>query len=318
MNRRLLFVCDPLAEFKVYKDTTFAMMRECQKRGIEVHVAQLTELRAHVEGSACRLLAFAHQIRIDDPQAVQWWIEERALWRAATDFDAIVMRKDPPFDQHYLVATQLLDVAQQEGVRVINSPTALRNHGEKMAALEFPEFTPETLVTNDLGSLKEFAARLGKIVIKPLDAMGGIGVFVLEAHDPNLPSALEVLTEHGRRSIVAQRYLPEIAQGDKRILVINGTPVPWALARIPAKGQSRGNLAAGGTGVVQPLSARDHEIAAHVGATLAPRGLLLMGLDVIGDCLTEINVTSPTGFQEIAEQSGFDVASAFIDAIFQP
>ena len=318
MNRRLLFVCDPLAGFKTYKDTTFAMMRECQKRGIEVHTAQLTELRAHVEDSACRLLAFAHQIRIDSPPAVQWWIEERALWRAATDFDAIVMRKDPPFDQHYLVATQLLDVAQREGVRVINSPTALRNHGEKMAALEFPEFTPETLVTSDLGSLKEFAARLGKIVIKPLDAMGGIGVFVLEAHDPNLPSALEVLTEHGRRSIVAQRYLPEIAQGDKRILVINGTPVPWALARIPAKGQSRGNLAAGGTGVVQPLSARDREIAARVGATLAPRGLLLMGLDVIGDCLTEINVTSPTGFQEIAEQSGFDVASAFIDAIFAP
>lgn len=318
MNRRVLFVCDPLAAFKTYKDTTFAMMRECQTRGIEIHVAHMAGLRAEVVDQTSRLMVFAHHILIDNPQTPQWWVEHRAQWCPAREFDAILMRKDPPFDQHYFVATQLLEVAQREGVRVINTPDALRNHGEKMAALEFPQFTPETLVSSDLGSLKTFAARLGKVVIKPLDAMGGTGVFVLEAHDPNLPSALEVLTEHGQRSIVAQRYLPEIAQGDKRIIVINGKPVPWALARIPAKGQSRGNLAAGGTGVVMPLSARDQEIAAHVGTVLAPRGLFLIGLDVIGDCLTEINVTSPTGFQEITEQSGLSVASLFIDAIFQP
>lgn len=315
---RVLFVCDPLAGFKTYKDTTFAMMRECQRRGIEVHWAEITEMRASAQVHGSGLSVFAHQICIDDPQAAIWWVEDHARWAEATDFDVILMRKDPPFDQQYLVATQLLEIAERQGVRVVNSAQSLRNHGEKMAALEFPQFTPNSLVSSDLRSLKEFAAHLGKIVAKPLDAMGGAGVFVLDAHDPNLPSALEVLTENGRRAIVVQRYLPEITKGDKRILVIHGQPVDLALARIPAKGQSRGNLAAGGTGVVVPLSARDREIATTVGEALAPRGLWLMGLDVIGDCLTEINVTSPTGFQEITAQSGIDVASLFIDAIFRP
>ena len=317
MSTRALFICDPLAGFKAYKDSTFDMMRECQRRGVEVHTAEITELQATAQNGQSSLSVFAHHIRIDDPQAAVWWMEEDAKWRPARDFDVVVMRKDPPFDQAYFVATQLLEIAEREGVRVVNSPQALRHHGEKMSALEFPQFTPETLVTNDLASLKGFAARLEKIVIKPLDAMGGAGVFVLAAHDPNLPSALEVLTDNGLRPIVAQRYLPEIAKGDKRILVIDGEPVGMALARIPAQGQSRGNLAAGGTGVVVPLSARDLDIARTVGAALAPRGLMLLGLDVIGDCLTEINVTSPTGFQEITAQSGVGVASLFIDAIFR-
>lgn len=316
MTKRALFVCDPLAGFATYKDSTFAMMRECQKRGIEIHTAELHELRAQAVSGISELQVFAHHIRIDDPERAQWWVEEQALWKSATDFDVILMRKDPPFDQNYLVATQLLEIAERQGVRVLNSPASLRNHGEKMAALEFPAFTPATLVSADIRSLKEFAAHHDKIVIKPLDAMGGIGVFVLDARDPNLPSAIEVLTDHGQRSIVAQKYLPEIVRGDKRIILINGRPIDMALARIPPQGQSRGNLAAGGKGVVTPLSPRDREIAMTVGERLAPRGLWLIGLDVIGDSLTEINVTSPTGFQEITTQSGIDVASIFIDAIF--
>jgi glutathione synthase len=240
-------------------------------------------------------------------------VEDSAHWRPAKAFDLILMRKDPPFDTRYLVATQQLEIAQREGIRVVNCPQALRNHGEKMAALEFPELTPETLISADLKSLREFATHHQKIVVKPLDAMGGIGVFVLAAEDPNLPSALELLTHHGSQPIVIQRYLPAIAQGDKRIIVINGQPIESALARIPPAGQSRGNLAAGGKGVVTALSARDRKIACTVGEALAPRGLLLLGLDVIGEHLTEINVTSPTGFQEIQAQSGIDVAQIFIE-----
>ena len=312
--KRSLFVCDPLQGFVTYKDTTFAMMRECQKRGMEIHYAEIHELRARASEKSA-LEVFSHHIRIDDPQRDLWWLEESASWRSAGDFAVILMRKDPPFDQHYLVATQLLEIAQRQGVKVFNDPAALRNHGEKMAALEFPQFTPPTLVSSDLKSLKEFAVHHGHVVIKPLDAMGGHGVFVLKANDPNLPSALEVLTEYGTRAIEAQVYLPEIVQGDKRIILIAGRPIDAALARVPPQGQSRGNLAAGGKGVVQPLSAKDREIAETVGAALSPRGLILIGLDVIGECLTEINVTSPTGFQEIAAQSGIDVAAIFMDAI---
>jgi len=314
MNRSVLFVCDPLKDFRTYKDTTFAMMRECQRRGIEIYATELHELRAQRSSTGSVLEVFAHQIRIDNPEAPLWWVEDAAHWQPALHFDVILMRKDPPFDGRYLVATQMLEIAQRQGVRVLNCPTALRNHGEKIAALEFPEFTPETLVSADLRSLKEFAVHHQKIVIKPLDAMGGMGVFVLAATDPNLPSAMELLTEHGQRQIVMQRYLPEIREGDKRIIVIDGTPVEFALARIPPEGQSRGNLAAGGRGEARPLSPRDRDIAMAVGARLAPRGLMLLGLDVIGDCLTEINVTSPTGFQEITAQSGIDVAQLFMEA----
>ncbi len=312
---KYLFVCDPLEGFATYKDSTFAMMREAQKRGDEIHVAQIHELRAQAEHNTATLSVFAHEIRIQDPEARQWWSELRASWKSAKGFDAIFMRKDPPFDQHYLVATQLLEIAEREGVPVFNSPSALRNHGEKMSALEFAHLCPATLIASDMPSIKSFAAHHGKIVIKPLDAMGGIGVFVLDAHDPNLPSAVETLSDHGSRAIVAQRYLPEITKGDKRIILINGRPIDSALARIPAQGQSRGNLAAGGKGVAQPLTPRDRQIANEVGAALAPRGLMLIGLDVIGDSLTEINVTSPTGFQEIMNQTDIDVAAIFMDAI---
>jgi glutathione synthase len=317
MNLRALFVCDALQTFATYKDTTFAIMRECARRGIEIHVAQLQELRAATTGKGSGLEVFAHHIHIDNPQGQPWWVEETASWQSAKRFSAIFMRKDPPFDVHYFVATQLLEIARREGVKVFNDPKALRDHGEKMSALEFPGLTPATLVSANLKSLFEFAVHHEKIVAKPLDAMGGTGVFVLAAKDPNLPSALEVLSDSGKKAIVVQRYIPEIAQGDKRIIIIDGKPIDFALARVPQEGQSRGNLAAGATAKVIALSARDREIALEVGRALAPRGLLLIGIDVIGSYLTEINVTSPTGFQEITHQSGVDVASIFMDAVQQ-
>lgn len=315
MSIRALFVCDALHTFATYKDTTFAMMRECARRGIEIHVAQLHELRAASNGQDAGLEVFAHHIQIDNPQAQSWWVEQAAHWQSAKSFAAIFMRKDPPFDVHYFVATQLLEIAQRQGVKVFNDAKALRDHGEKMSALEFPLLTPATLISADIRSLKEFAIHHEKIVAKPLDAMGGTGVFVLAAKDPNLPSALEVLSNSGKKAIVAQRYIPEITEGDKRIIIIDGRPIGFALARVPQPGQSRGNLAAGATAKVIPLSGRDLEIAQEVGEKLHARGLLLIGIDVIGSYLTEINVTSPTGFQEITDQSGVDVASVFMDAV---
>jgi len=315
MTARVLFICDPLAGFATYKDTTFAMMREAQRRGFQIHYAEIHELRVATEQNKSGFQAFAHHIRIDNPELAQWWVEEDARWMPATEFVVILMRKDPPFDQAYFTATQLLDIAARQGVPVVNSPSALRNHGEKASALEFAHLTPPTLVTANIKSIKEFAVHHQKIVIKPLDAMGGTGVFVLDAADPNMPSAIEVLSESGRRAIVAQRYLPEIVHGDKRIIVIDGKPVDFVLARIPPEGQSRGNLAAGGKGVVAPISQKDREIATEVGKKLASRGLLFIGIDIIGESLTEINVTSPTGFQEISDQSGLDVAAIFMDAV---
>jgi glutathione synthase len=315
MNIKALFVCDALHTFATYKDTTFAMMRECIRRGIEVHVAELHELRANTAGSQAGLEVLAHHVHIDNPEAQPWWIEQAASWQSAENFCAIFMRKDPPFNVHYFVATQLLEIAQRQGVRVFNDPKALRDHGEKMSALEFAHLTPATLISADIKSIKEFAVHHEKIVAKPLDAMGGTGVFVLTARDPNLPSALEVLSDCGRKAIVAQQYIPEITEGDKRIIIIDGTPVDFALARVPQPGHSRGNLAAGATARVIALSARDREIAKEVGSRLSPRGLLLIGIDVIGSYLTEINVTSPTGFQEITNQSSVDVAAIFMDAV---
>ncbi len=317
MSQRFLFICDPLTGFAIYKDTTYAMMVEAQRQGAEVFAAMPNGLSAITSPTATGLQVLAEQIQIQPSGVQPWWTPVATGWRDIRDFDVVLMRKDPPFDQDYFVATQLLDIAVRLGVRVVNAPDALRNHGEKMAALEFPEFTPPTLISSEMRALKTFATEHQKIVIKPLDAMGGTGIFVLAANDPNLPSALEVLTDSGRRAIVAQRYLPAIIDGDKRIIVINGVPVDYALARIPQPGQSRGNLAAGGKGVVVPLSDSDREIATTVGQRLLPRGLFLLGLDVIGDSLTEINVTSPTGFQEIKAQSGTDVAALFINALRQ-
>jgi glutathione synthase len=227
------------------------------------------------------------------------------------------MRKDPPFDNEYLYATYLLETAARLGARVFNSPRALRDHNEKLAITEFPDFIAPSLVTCDAEVIRQFQRDHGEIVVKPLDGMGGVSVFRLRPDDPNLNVILETITQFGRRTVMAQRFIPEIAQGDKRILLIAGRPVPYALARVPRPGESRGNLAAGGIGRSQPLSPRDREIAETLGPVLAERGLLLVGLDVIGNHLTEINVTSPTCFVEIKHQTGFNVAAMFIDALEQ-
>ncbi|MGA1692268.1 MAG: glutathione synthase [Burkholderiaceae bacterium] len=318
---RLLFITDPLAGFKLEKDSTFAMMRAAQQRGHTIWVATANQIRcrANVPTTGPTALPsvaateIALQTDLTPGSSHQaWWRGLKEATLGPEDIDIILMRKDPPFDVDYLVATQMLEVFERMGVRVVNRPQALRDHGEKLSALEFAQWTPPGLVSADMAELRAFAQEHPKVVYKPLDAMGGSGIFVTEAADPNLPVILELLTNLGTRAIMAQRHLPEIVEGDKRILLIDGEPVPHALARIPPAGASRGNLAAGGRAHVQPLTARDQAIAAALGPTLAARGLFLVGLDVIGEHLTEINVTSPTGFQEITRQTGFDVAAHFI------
>ena len=307
----LLFVADPLESFRTYKDSTFAMMREAQRRGHALAACEPRDLAWQTGG---QVQARVRQIRLTGAEDA-WFTEERVSQQPLRGFDAVVMRKDPPFDSEYFYATHLLQQAEREGARVFNRPAALRDHPEKLAILEFPQFTSPTLVTRDPEALRRFHAEQGDIILKPLDGMGGMGIFRVKADGLNLGAIIETLNADGATTVMAQRFVPEIAQGDKRVLVIGGKPVPYSLARIPQGGEVRGNLAAGGKGVAQPLSARDREIAEALGPVLAARGLLLVGLDVIGDCLTEINVTSPTCFQEIMDQTGFDVAAMFIDAL---
>jgi glutathione synthase len=307
----LLFVADPLQSFKPYKDSTFAMMREAAGRGHGLWACEPAHLhwqRGAPVSAGVRGLRLTGSL--DD-----WFEATDAEQRALADFDAVLMRKDPPFDSEYFYATHLLQRAEADGARVFNSPRALRDHPEKLAILEFPQYIGPTLVTRGAADVRAFHAEHGDIILKPLDGMGGMGIFRVGADGLNLGSITETLNRHGTTTLMVQRYLPQIVQGDKRILVIGGVPVPHALARIPQGSEIRGNLAAGGKGVAQPLSARDREIASALGPVLAGRGLLLVGLDVIGDCLTEINVTSPTCFQEIREQTGFDVAGMFVDAL---
>jgi glutathione synthase len=310
---RLLFVADPLESFKTYKDTTFAMMREAEKRG---HALVACEPRDLVWQRGGRVEARARSVALAAPGSAAWFVETaEPAWLALADVDAVVMRKDPPFDSEYFYATHLLAQAEREGARVFNAPRALREHPEKLAILEFPQFIAPTIVTRDEAAIKRFHAEHGDIVLKPLDGMGGMGIFRVGPDGLNLGSITETLNRNGATTVMAQRYLKEITAGDKRILLIDGLPVPHALARIPQGSEIRGNLAVGGKGVAQPLSARDREIAEAIGPVLASRGLLVVGLDVIGDSLTEINVTSPTGFQEISQQSGFDVAAMFVAAL---
>ena len=320
---KLLFVADPLESFKTYKDTTYAMMRAAQARGHEVHACEARELQwargGHV-GARVRRIELVDPLPDADAHGHDAWF--RVLHdsgvRAPVPLmrhDAVVMRKDPPFDNEYFYATHLLEQAEREGAKVFNRPSALRNHPEKLSILEFPQFITPTLVSRDAEALKAFHAEHHDVIFKPLDGMGGAGIFRVGPDGLNLGAIVETLNAFGRHTVMAQRYLPEIAHGDKRVLLIGGVPVPHALARIPQGSEIRGNLAAGGKGVAQPLGGRDRQIAEHLGPLLAARGLLLVGLDVIGPCLTEINVTSPTGFQEIMKQTGFDVAGMFLDAL---
>ena len=311
---RLLFVADPLEAFKPYKDSTFTMMREAAKRGHALFACEPADIVWQRGG---RVEARVRQVTLTGRETADWFAETATPTLALADVDAVLMRKDPPFDSEYFYATHLLSQAEREGARVFNQPGALREHPEKLAILEFPQFIGPTLVTRDASDVKRFHAEHQDIILKPLDGMGGMGIFRVGPDGMNLGSIVETLNQSGATTIMVQKYLPEIVKGDKRVLVIGGQPVPFALARIPQGSEIRGNLAAGGKGVAQPLSARDREIAEALGPVLAARGLLLVGLDVIGDHLTEINVTSPTCFAEITQQTGFNVAQRFMDALEQ-
>lgn len=312
---KILFIADPLESFKTYKDSTFAMMREAQRRGHQLMACEPKDLMWQRGG---RVTAYVRDITLTGA-ADDWFVaaqqapDERP--QVLAEVDAVLMRKDPPFDSEYFYATHLLGQAQREGARVFNDPAALRNHPEKLAIMEFPELIAPTLVTRDAADVRRFHEEHGDIILKPLDGMGGMGIFRVGPDGLNLGSITETLNRHGAQSLMVQKFLPSIAQGDKRVLLIGGKPVPYSLARIPQGSEIRGNLAAGGKGVAQPLSARDREIAEVLGPVLLARGLLLVGLDIIGEHLTEINVTSPTCFQEIFDQTGCDVAALYLDAL---
>ncbi|HEX4911516.1 MAG TPA: glutathione synthase [Permianibacter sp.] len=308
MSRRLGVVMDPIAQINIKKDTSFALLLAAQARGWSLVYFEQSDLYL-LNGTVCGR-GRALTVR-DDPTG--WFaLGEPVDAPLATQLDLLLMRKDPPFDQEYLYSTYLLDLAEANGLRVINRPASIRDANEKLYAAWFPQCTPPTLVSRDMARIRGFLAEHGRIVVKPLDGMGGTGVFRIDQGDPNTGSILETLTQRGQQTIMAQRFIPEISAGDKRILILNGQVVDHCLARIPAAGEARGNLAAGGRGVVQPITSKDRWIAEQIAPKLREKGLIFVGIDVIGEYLTEINVTSPTCLREIAAATGRDLASEFL------
>jgi len=303
-------VMDPIGSIKPYKDTTLALMLAAQARGWTLLYFELADLWLR-DGAA---YGRSRPVKVRDDK-VSWFELGAPQVLPLGDLDAILMRKDPPFDFEYIAATYILERAEDDGALVVNRPRALRDANEKAFISWFPQCAPPTLIARDISELRSFHREHGEIVVKPMQGMGGSAVFVLRPRDPNATVVFETLTDRATRYCMAQRYLPEIASGDKRILMIDGEPVPHCLARIPADGETRGNLAAGGRGETRPLTERDRWIAAQVGPKLKEMGLLFAGLDVIGDSLTEINVTSPTCAREISRDSGIDIAGQTIEAI---
>ena len=304
------FILDPLPELKAYKDSSVAMMRALDRRGHRLFA--LGQGDVFWDAGVTRGTARALTLSADNHA---WYREGERETRPLKDFSAVIMRKDPPFDMEYVYSTYLLERAEREGARVFNRPRAIRDNNEKMAILKFAEFIAPTLVTRDAARIHEFIDAHGDVIIKPLDGMGGSSIFRIGKADPNRNVIVENVSHCGRQTVMLQRFLPEIADGDKRILLIAGEAAPFTLARIPKPGETRGNLAAGGRGEARPITPREREIAEALGPKLWAEGLLIVGLDVIGPCLTEVNVTSPTCFVEIAEQSGFDVAGMFAEAL---
>ena len=301
--KKLLFIADPLSSFAIKKDSTLAMMKAAQKRGYEIwhsHIHNLKSINSLIQ-------ADCNQIEITSHDG-SWFKELNSQIQKLNQFDAIIMRKDPPFDLSYVTATWFLSQACLEGAKVFNAPDALRNHSEKLALLEFMKFAPPTIVSHDLADIKAFHQQYQDVIIKPLDGMGGQGIFRVQENGLNLASIVETLGGNGQRALMVQKFLPEITAGDKRVLLIGGEVVPYGLARIPQAGEIRGNLASGGKGIAQSLTQQELKIAQELAPQLASRGLHLVGLDFIGGFLTEINVTSPTCFVEITEQTGHDVA----------
>ena len=306
----LLFIVDPLDSFKIYKDSTYAMMVEAARRGHTLYAFGHADLI--FDGH--KVMAHLSRVTLTG-NAEDWFRQDEPVLMSLNDVDAVIERTDPPFNMEYVYATYLLERAEAEGARIFNRPGAIRSHNEKLAIAGFTQFIAPTLVTSKEAAIRDFHREHRDIILKPLDGMGGEGVFRVGEQGLNLGAIIETLTQHGARTIMVQRYIPEIIHGDRRVLLIGGQVVPYCLARVPQAGEVRGNLAAGGRGVAMPVSEREREIAETLAPVLHQRGLLLVGLDVIGNYLTEINVTSPTCFQEITQQTGFDVAGLFIDAL---
>ena len=307
---KLAVILDPLEEIKTYKDTTYAIMREAAKRGHTIYALMQGDVFLR-EGV---VKGYARKLTLKD-DAHDWYDASEPKAAPLKDFGAVLMRKDPPFGMEYVYSTYLLELAEQQGARIVNSPRAVRDYNEKLAIAKFPEFVTPTLVARNPDEIKDFIREHGDCILKPLDGMGGTGIFRVSPTETNLNAIIEVLTQEGARTIMAQRLIPEISKGDKRVLVIDGKVVPYVLARIPKAGETRGNLARGGTGVAQPISKREREIAEALGPKLKSDGLLLVGLDIIGDYLTEVNVTSPTCMREIEDQTGFNSAALMVDAL---
>ena len=310
MTIKLGMVMDPIDHININKDTSFAMMLEAQVRGWEIHYMQLSDLYLR-DGVAH---AQTQQVTVQRDQ-VHWYsiVSEQNLPLA--ELDCIMMRKEPPVDQAYIYATHILELAEQAGVYVVNKPQSLRDANEKLFTAWFPQCCTETLVTSQASLIRDFLNEHQEIILKPLDGMGGVSVFHLHSNDPNLSVIIETISANGTQQVIAQRYLPEIKEGDKRILIVNGEVVPYALARIPAQGETRGNIAAGGKAKGQYLSDRDQWIAQQVGPILKEKGLVFVGIDVIGDYLTEINVTSPTCVQELDAQFGLNICAQLMSHV---
>jgi len=307
---KLGIVIDPIAAVKVHKDSTMAMMLEAQKRGYELYYIEMKDL--YLDQGRC----FANTCTVEVFDNAECWYqlgEPQTI--ALSGLDAVLMRKDPPFDTEYIYATYMLERAEVEGTLIVNKPQSLRDCNEKLFTAWFPELTPRTLVTRNAGQIRAFHQELKDIIIKPLDGMGGSSIFRIKEDDANVGVIIETLTEHGNIYAMVQEYMPAIKDGDKRILIVNGEPMPYCLARIPAQGETRGNLAAGGRGVAQPLSATDKMIADSIAPELKKRGLYFVGLDVIGDKVTEINVTSPTCIREIEAAYPINISGKLMDAI---
>ncbi|MFT6209143.1 MAG: glutathione synthase [Colwellia sp.] len=310
MTIKLGVVMDPISQVNVKKDSSMAMMFEAQKRGYEIYYMEMKDL--YLDQGQCR--ATAQKLKVfDDPQ--HWYELDEVNDIAVSELDAVLMRKDPPFDTEFIYATYMLERAEVEGTLIVNKPQSLRDCNEKLFTAWFAELTPRTLVTRNNDKIREFHQKEKDIIIKPLDGMGGASIFRIKENDANVGVILETLTNHGNQYAMVQEFMPEIKNGDKRILIVNGEPMPYCLARIPAQGETRGNLAAGGRGEARPLSATDRLIAETIAPELKKRGLYFVGLDVIGDKVTEINVTSPTCIREIEAAYPINISGKLMDAI---
>ena len=303
---------DPIESIKTIKDSSFAMMLAAQKRDWPLYYMQQSDI--YMVGATA--MAQAQRINVID-NSENWYSVEQAETIELASLNAILMRKDPPFDIEYITSTYILEMAENQGSLIVNRPASLRDANEKMFITHFPQCCAPMMVASDAVLIRQFINEQKDVIVKPLDGMGGESIFRLTPDDPNISVILETITQHGKKSVMAQRYIPEITAGDKRILLINGEPVPYALARIPAQGETRGNLAAGGSGVGVELSERDHWICQQVGPSLRKRGILFAGIDVIGDYLTEINITSPTCIRELDKQYNLDIAGQLMDCIEQ-